>query len=100
MSLVDPSGRPQPGFLRTRDIFRLRLNAALVVLSACETALGKVLAGEGVVGFTRAFFFAGARQVVVSLWPVSDKAAAELMKRFYQGLLERKLPAAAALRQA
>ena len=76
------------------------LSADLVVLSACQTALGKEVAGEGFVGLTRGFMYAGARRVIASLWQVSDVATAELMKRFYDGLLQRHLPAAAALRRA
>ena len=81
-------------------IYNLRLSADLVVLSACQTALGKEVAGEGLVGLTRGFMYAGARRVIASLWQVSDVATAELMKRFYDGLLQRQLPAAAALRRA
>jgi CHAT domain-containing protein len=82
------------------DIYNLRLDADLVVLSACQTALGKEIKGEGLVGLTRAFFYAGAPRVVASLWQVNDLATAELMKKFYRGLLERRLRPAAALRAA
>jgi tetratricopeptide (TPR) repeat protein len=75
------------GFLAARDLFRLHLPAELVVLSACQTALGREMPGEGVVGLTRPFFYAGARRVLVSLWPVEDEATAELMRRFYEALL-------------
>ena len=100
LSLVTDRGAPQDGFLRLHDIFNMRLNADLVVLSACQTALGKEIRGEGLVGLTRAFMYAGAPRVVASLWQVSDLATAELMKRFYPGMLQRHLPAAAALRAA
>lgn len=68
------------------EIRRLKLNADLVTLSACSTGLGELLAGEGIIGLTRAFFYAGASSLVVSLWNVNDAAIAELMKAFYQNL--------------
>jgi len=71
-----------------------------VVLSACQTALGKEIKGEGLVGLTRGFMYAGAPRVVVSLWNVSDEATAELMRRFYRGMLKDGLRPAAALRAA
>ncbi len=88
------------GLLRVQDIGRLRLPADLVVLSACDTALGQEVRGEGLIGLTRAFFSAGARRVLVSLWPVDDSATAELMRRFYRGMLRDGLPPAAALAAA
>jgi len=100
LSRVDPQGRPRQGFLSLQEIYRLRLPADLVVLSACRTGLGRELPGEGLVGLTRGFFSAGARQVVVSLWPVEDRATAELMRRFYGEMLGRGRPPAAALREA
>jgi CHAT domain-containing protein/tetratricopeptide (TPR) repeat protein len=100
LSLVDERGAPQDGFLGLRDVFGLRLDAELVVLSGCETALGKELRGEGLMGLTRGFLYAGARRVAASLWRVQDRATAELMTRFYQGLLTHGLPPAAALREA
>jgi CHAT domain-containing protein/tetratricopeptide (TPR) repeat protein len=100
LSLVDTEGRRRDGFLRLNTIYNMRLSADLVVLSACQTALGKELAGEGLVGLTRGFMYAGARRVIASLWQVSDVATAELMKKFYAGMLQRHLPPAAALRQA
>lgn len=100
LSLVDENGRPKDGFLQAHEIYNLRLGADLVVLSACQTALGREVRGEGVVGLTRAFMYAGAKAVLASLWRVSDRATAELMKEFYAGLLRRRLPAAAALREA
>ncbi len=100
LSMVDPQGRPRDGFLRLDDIYRLNLPADLVVLSACRTALGREIRGEGMVGLTRGFFSAGARQVLVSLWPVEDRATAELMRRFYLAMLGRGRPPAAALREA
>ncbi|HEX9942078.1 MAG TPA: CHAT domain-containing protein, partial [Thermoanaerobaculia bacterium] len=100
LSMVDERGRPRDGFLRVHDIYRLNLPADLVVLSACETALGQEVRGEGLIGLTRAFFYAGARRVLVSLWPVEDRATAELMRRFYREMLQNGLPPAAALRAA
>jgi CHAT domain-containing protein/Tfp pilus assembly protein PilF len=100
LSMVDEKGRPEEGFLRLSDIYRLHLSADLVVLSACETALGKNVRGEGVMGLTRAFLHAGARRVLVSLWPVEDRATADLMRLFYAGLFQDGLTPAAALRQA
>jgi len=70
------------------DIYNLRLNADLVVLSACETGLGSLARGEGMIGFTRAFIYSGARNLVVSMWKVSDRATSELMIRFYQELFD------------
>jgi CHAT domain-containing protein len=100
LSLVDANGRPQNGFLRLYDLYNLKLSADLVVLSACQTALGKDVRGEGLVGLTRGFMYAGAPRVVASLWQIDDRASAEFMKRFYEGLLGQKLRPAAALRAA
>lgn len=101
LSLVDAQGQPQDGFLRLHEIYNLKLSAELVVLSACQTALGKDIKGEGLVGLTRGFMYAGAPRVVASLWKVDDKATAELMKHFYQAMLgEQRLRPAAALRAA
>jgi CHAT domain-containing protein/membrane protein required for beta-lactamase induction len=100
LSMVDEQGRPQDGFLRTHDIYNLKLPAELVVLSACETGLGKEIRGEGLEGMTRGFMYAGARRVVVSLWNVNDKATAALMQNFYAGMLRGNKSPAAALRAA
>jgi CHAT domain-containing protein len=101
LSLVDEAGQQQDGFLRLQDIYNLKLPAELVVLSACQTGLGKEIKGEGLIGLTRGFMYAGAPRVVASLWKVDDRATSELMKRFYQGLLgPEALRPAAALRQA
>jgi CHAT domain-containing protein len=101
LSLVDAAGQPQDGFLRLQDIYNLKLPAELVVLSACQTGLGKEIKGEGLVGLTRGFMYAGAPRIVASLWKVDDRASSELMKRFYRGLLgPEALRPAAALRQA
>jgi CHAT domain-containing protein len=100
LSLVDERGEPQDGFLRLHEIFNLRLPAELVVLSACQTGLGKEVKGEGLVGLTRGFMYAGAARVVASLWQVDDAATAELMKRFYRLMLKDGMRPAAALRAA
>lgn len=88
LSLVDRSGNPQPGLLKMADVFNLNLPAELVVLSACETALGSEIRGEGLVGLTRAFMYAGARRIVASSWKVDDLATAELMTSFYKNLAQ------------
>ncbi len=100
LSLFDEQGRAQDGFLRAHEVFNLKLNAEVVVLSACETGLGKEVKGEGLVGLTRGFMYAGAPRVVVSLWSVNDAATAELMIRFYKGMLVDKLRPAQALQAA
>ena len=100
LSMVDEQGKPQDGFLRTHDIYNLKLPAELVVLSACETGLGKDVTGEGLEGLTRGFMYAGARRVVVSLWNVNDKATAALMQRLYAGMLRGNKTPSAALRAA
>jgi CHAT domain-containing protein/Flp pilus assembly protein TadD len=101
LSQVDREGRPQDGILWLKDIYDLHLNADLVVLSACQTALGKEIQGEGLISLTRGFLYAGSARVVASLWKVQDRPTFQLMKRFYGALLG-KTPqsAAAALRQA
>jgi CHAT domain-containing protein len=101
LSLVDRTGRPQNGLLTALDAYNLRLDADLVVLSGCRTALGKDVRSEGIVGLTRGFMYAGARGVLASLWPVDDLATSELMRVFYEGLLgPRRLSPPAALREA
>lgn len=100
LSMVDEHGQPQNGFLQLEDIYNLNLSADLVVLSACETALGKQVDGEGLVGLTRGFMYAGASRVLASLWRVDDEATAQLMKKFYEGVLQEGKSPAQALRQA
>jgi CHAT domain-containing protein/tetratricopeptide (TPR) repeat protein len=100
LSQVDATGRPSEGFLGLSDIYDLDLHADLVVLSGCRTALGKEVRGEGLMGLTRGFQFAGVPRVVASLWPVQDRATAELMTRFYQAMWRGHLAPAAALREA
>ncbi len=101
LSQRDPAGRTLAGVLAAHEIYDLDLPAELVVLSACETALGREVAGEGLVsGLPRAFLYAGAARVVVSLWPVEDQSTRDLMAIFYRGLFERHLPPAQALQEA
>jgi CHAT domain-containing protein/tetratricopeptide (TPR) repeat protein len=88
------------GFLRTDEIFNLKIGNSLVMLSACETGLGKEKRGEGVIGLTRAFMYAGAPTVGVSLWSVADKSTAELMTDFYRRLLANSAPPSTAMRDA
>lgn len=100
LSMVNAQGKAQNGFLRLNDIYNLKLPAELVVLSACQTGLGKEIKGEGMEGLTRGFMYAGAARVVVSLWNVNDKATAELMTKFYEKMLKQGERPAAALRAA
>jgi CHAT domain-containing protein len=89
----------EDGILQIDEIMRLKLNADLVTLSACSTGLGRFVNGEGILGLTRAFFYAGARNVAVSLWNVNDSATATLMEAFYRNL-KLGLPTGEAMRQA
>lgn len=101
LSLFGPDGRPRDdGFLYAYEVYGLEIPAELVVLSACQTALGEQIRGEGLVGLTRGFMHAGAARVVVSLWRVEDEATAALMGHFYENLLVKKMAPAAALRAA
>jgi CHAT domain-containing protein/tetratricopeptide (TPR) repeat protein len=100
LSLVDKDGRPRDGFVRVRDIYNMHIPADLVVLSACRTALGKEIRGEGVVGLARAFAYAGSQRVLATLWDVNDRATADLMADVYRGMLQSNLTPAAALAQA
>jgi CHAT domain-containing protein len=89
-----------PGFLSVEDIQRLRLNAEIVTLSACETGLDRLERGEGVAGLQRAFLGAGARSVILSLWRVNDRSTAQLMEAFYRALLQHGQSREEALAQA
>jgi CHAT domain-containing protein len=100
LSLVDRGGRRRDGFVMLPDIYDMTLNADVVVLSGCQTALGKQIRGEGPIGLARGFMYAGVPRVVASLWQVDDLATAELMRRFYRGVLIQGLTPAAALRAA
>ena len=100
LSLVDVQGRPVDGFLRTHEIRKLNLPVELVVLSACKTAIGTEIRGEGVMGLSRAFMDAGATRVLVTLWSVDDEATAELMALFYRSMFQDGLSPSASLREA
>jgi len=100
LSLVDRDGGARDGFLKLHELYDLDLPADLVVLSACETGLGRDVKGEGLVGLTRGFMYAGAARVVVSLWSVSDRGTAELMTALYREILSKHQRPAAALRAA
>ena len=100
LSLVDPQGKKIDGIVRLQDLYRIRLDASLVVLSGCRTALGRDLRGEGMVGLVRGFMHAGVPRVVATYWDVRDASTAELMRRFYRGMLVEHQSPAAALRAA
>ena len=100
LSLVNKHGRPQNGFLDLEQIYNLNLPADLIVLSACDTGLGQEIRGEGLIGLSRGFMYAGASRVMASLWSVDDEVTSELMARFYRSLEQGKMSPAAALRTA
>ena len=100
LSTFDQAGERRNGLLQLHDIYGLRLNSDLVVLSGCQTGLGQELSGEGLIGLTQGFLHAGAKSVVVSLWNVQDKTTAVLMTSFYQAMLKEGLPPSMALREA
>ncbi|OYD95136.1 hypothetical protein CDG77_10410 [Nostoc sp. 'Peltigera membranacea cyanobiont' 213] len=100
LSLFDKKGNPISGYLRLADLFNQDYPAELIVLSACETGLGKNVNGEGLVGLTRGFMYAGAARVVVSLWQVSDEGTSVLMQEFYKQMLQQGKTPAESLRAA
>ena len=100
LSQVSETGEVRDGFLSLADIYGMRLGADLVVLSGCRTALGRELRGEGLIGLTRGFMYAGSPRVVASLWQVEDRATAALMTELYRGMWRDGLRPAAALRAA
>lgn len=101
LSLFDETGQPrEDGFLRLHDVYNLDLPVDMVVLSACQTARGKQVRSEGLIGLTRGFMYAGAPRVVASLWKVEDEATAELMRLFYLNMFRDNMSPPAALRQA
>ncbi|MEO8399614.1 MAG: CHAT domain-containing protein, partial [Ignavibacteriaceae bacterium] len=83
----DKNDPNEDGVLYSGEIYNLTLNAELLVLSACETGLGKIVRGEGLIGLTRGFTYAGAENILVSLWQVADKSTSELMIEFYRNIL-------------
>lgn len=87
LSLFDEQRRPREGFLQMHEVYKLRLPVEMVVLSACETGIGKMVRGEGLAAMSRGFMYAGAKRVVASLWEVNDSSTAELMTHFYRNLL-------------
>lgn len=100
LSLVDQEGQPADGLMLLPEIYNLKLSSSLVVLSACETAIGTDVKGEGLISLTRGFMYAGAKSVVASLWRVDDRATAQLMRLFYAGMLQEGLPPGEALQAA
>lgn len=100
LSRYSDRGERIESFLSLQDVYNLRLQAELVVLSACETAVGRDVKGEGLIALTRGFMYAGVSRVVASLWKVSDDATTTLMNEFYRSMLQDNLSPAAALRQA
>lgn len=100
LSLYKPNGDSEDGYLRLNDIYNMNLSADLVVLSACQTGIGKNVNGEGLIGLTRGFMYAGASRVVAGLWKVDDAATSRLMTKFYDGMFNKKLRPSAALRDA
>ena len=100
LSMIDRAGRRQDGFLGLADVYNLNLPVELVVLSGCETGLGRDIQGEGLIGLTRGFMYAGAMRVVATLWNVNDLATAVLMETFYQAMLHNGKAPSAALRLA
>jgi CHAT domain-containing protein len=100
LSMFDSDGNPQDGLLRLHDIYNMPLAAELVVLSACDTALGRAIRGEGLIGLIQGFLYAGSKSILASLWQVPDRATAEFMTRFYDAMLNEGLRPAAALQKA
>jgi len=100
LSQFDENGQKREGFLRLQDIYALDLASDLVVLSACQSGVGKEIRGEGLMSLNNAFLQAGAKSVLSSAWKVDDAATAELMKRFYTNLSNQRLTAPEALRRA
>ncbi len=98
-SLYDKNGEKQDGFLSLNSIYNLDISSDLIVLSACQTALGKDVRGEGLIGMSRGFLYAGSNRIIASLWKVDDSATAEFMKRFYTNHLQKGMSASKALQQ-
>ncbi|HEY6251019.1 MAG TPA: CHAT domain-containing protein, partial [Candidatus Angelobacter sp.] len=95
LSMLNQNGEPLEGYLRLKDIYNLKLSADLVVLSSCNSALGKDLEAEGIIGLPRAFLYAGSQRVISTLWKVNDEATTEFMKHYYSQLHGGQNPASA-----
>jgi CHAT domain-containing protein/Tfp pilus assembly protein PilF len=100
LSLVNRQGKPTDGFLGLEDVYNMKLPVDMVVLSGCQTGLGEEISGEGLIGLTRGFMYAGASRVVASLWSVDDFTTSQLMAKFYRAMERDNMPPAAALRKA
>ena len=100
LSQFGDDGSPMDGALYLPEVYDLRLSADLVVLSACSTALGRQVRGEGLLGLTRAFLYAGARSVIATLWEVDNQASARLVGYFFRALLQGEMTPSAALQEA
>lgn len=100
LTMIDPNGVKTNGLMPLHDIYSLDLSAQLTVLSACQTALGKDIKGEGPVGLTHSFISAGSKSVVATVWKVDDRATSTLMRDFYHSLLQEGMPTSQALRAA
>lgn len=100
LTLVDPRGMRRNGLMPLHDVYSLNLSSELTVLSACQTALGQDISGEGYLGLTHSFLSAGSKSVVASLWKVEDRATADLMTKFYEAMLHEGMSTGAALRAA
>jgi len=100
LSLFDERGNPRDGFVRLHDIYNMTVGVDLVVLSGCSSAVGKAVAGEGLISLVRGFMYAGTRRVLATLWNVDDETTSELMTRFYRAMWKEGLPPSAALRAA
>ncbi len=95
LSLIDERGKTQDGYLRLGDIYKLKLSADLVVLSSCDSALGKDLDSEGIIGLPRGFLYAGAKSVIASLWKVNDAKTGKLMADLYERMQRGESPSSA-----
>lgn len=100
LSLYDAHGNAEDGFLRMSDIYNMHVPADLVVLSVCDSAVGKDVGSEGPANLARAFFYAGARRVIATLWPVDDRASVAFMRELYNGILGHGLAPQDALTRA
>ena len=86
LSARDAAGNPEPGFITLPDLFSVPFENRLVVISGCDTAMGKSISGEGMLGLSRGFLAQGVDHIISTLWPVSDRASATFMSHFYQAL--------------